>query len=76
MEAELQRARKCDSIGIFAGGIAHDFHNLLAIVLGGIGLALMQMSDPEPDVQENMHHATRTALSITEASGQEDKNGL
>ncbi len=38
MEQELFRADKLQSIGILAGGIAHNFNNLLAVILGNINL--------------------------------------
>lgn len=38
MELELFRADKLQSIGILAGGIAHNFNNLLAVILGNINL--------------------------------------
>ncbi len=36
---ELQRAGKLESIGALAGGIAHDYNNLLTGILGNINLA-------------------------------------
>ena len=39
IEAELQHARKMESIGVLAGGVAHDFNNILGIVLGNAELA-------------------------------------
>ena len=36
MEKELLMAKKIEAAGIFAGGIAHDYNNLLFIILGNI----------------------------------------
>jgi signal transduction histidine kinase len=32
--AELRRSRQVETLGLLAGGVAHDFHNLLAAILG------------------------------------------
>jgi two-component system cell cycle sensor histidine kinase/response regulator CckA len=40
MEAELFKAKKLESIGILAGGIAHDYNNLLSVIMGNLSLAL------------------------------------
>jgi two-component system, cell cycle sensor histidine kinase and response regulator CckA len=39
MEQELARARRLESMGILAGGLAHDYNNLLSMILGNISLA-------------------------------------
>ncbi|MCF8063196.1 MAG: PAS domain S-box protein [Deltaproteobacteria bacterium] len=39
MEEELLRAKKLESIGVLAGGIAHDYNNLLTAMMGYITLA-------------------------------------
>ena len=41
MERELLRSRKLESLGTLAGGIAHNFNNLLTGIMGNISLALL-----------------------------------
>ena len=48
MEGELQKARKFESIGILSGGFAHDYNNLLSMILGNLSLAQMSVS-PEDE---------------------------
>jgi signal transduction histidine kinase len=52
LEAQLILTQKLEAIGTLAGGVAHDFNNVLAGIIGYIELALLQLSDhPEPDPQ-------------------------
>lgn len=57
MEDEVLKARKLESIGILAGGIGHDFNNLLSAILGNIGLAQRLL---EPD--HRIHDLLSSAL--------------
>ncbi len=46
LESQLRHAHKMEAIGTLAGGIAHEFNNLLGIILGNAELAI-------DDVREN-----------------------
>lgn len=44
MEAQLQRSRKMEAIGLLAGGVAHDFNNILSGIVSYPDLLLMQLA--------------------------------
>ncbi len=46
LEKQMHQAQKMESIGRLAGGVAHDFNNMLAIILGYSELVLAQL-DPD-----------------------------
>ena len=47
VERELLRVQKLESIGVLAGGVAHDFNNILTAILGNISLAKYCANSPE-----------------------------
>ena len=40
LESQLRQAAKMEALGVLAGGVAHDFNNVLATILGNAELAL------------------------------------
>jgi signal transduction histidine kinase/ActR/RegA family two-component response regulator len=46
LETRLYRAQKLESLGLLAGGIAHDFANLLTVILTSTSLASARAQDP------------------------------
>ena len=51
MEMLLQRAQKMETIGLLAGGIAHDLNNILSAIVGYPDLLLSQLS-PENELRK------------------------
>ncbi len=63
-EAQLTQAQKMESVGRLAGGVAHDFNNMLGVILGHTELALLQADenhDLYADLKEIQKAAKRSA---------------
>ena len=48
MESQLIQARKLESVGRLAGGVAHDFNNMLGVVAGNTEMILQDMDPDNP----------------------------
>jgi PAS domain S-box-containing protein len=68
LERQLQEARRAESLVGLAGGIAHEFNNLLVGILGNAGLALMELPDSSParETIEEMEAAARRAATLAQ----------
>jgi PAS domain S-box-containing protein len=48
LELELRQAQKLEAVGRLAGGVAHDFNNLMAVVSGNVSVLLAGVSTDSP----------------------------
>ncbi len=64
LEIQLQQAQKMEAVGHLAGGVAHDFNNMLQVIIGCGSLMEMQMEDDSslrPLVTQILNSAEKSA---------------
>jgi len=67
LQAQLLQAQKLESIGRLAGGVAHDFNNMLGVILGHTELAQNQLEKDHPlfSSLEEIRKAGQRSVNIT-----------
>jgi PAS domain S-box-containing protein len=68
LEAQLHRAQKLEAVGRLAGGVAHDFNDLLTVILGYSDLLLDQLGEDRILYQEvaEIRRAADRASTLTQ----------
>ncbi len=68
LEAQFIEAQKMEAVGQLAGGVAHDFNNILAVIVGYSNL-IQSALDPDSPLRkytEQVHHSADRATGLTQ----------
>jgi len=67
LQGQLQQAQKMEAVGRLAGGVAHDFNNMLGVILGRAEMIMLDMKpgDAHYEDLEEIQRATGRSASLT-----------
>ncbi len=84
-EAKLREASKMEALGVLAGGVAHDFNNILMAISANTELATMQLGDDDKvreklarieSASDRAEHLVGQILLFSRQSRQQERQAL
>ncbi len=67
LQEQLGQVQKMESVGRLAGGLAHDYNNMLGVILGYVELAVLKAGEDSPILSdlEEIRKAARRSANLT-----------
>jgi two-component system, cell cycle sensor histidine kinase and response regulator CckA len=69
LEAQMQNAQRMESVGVLAGGVAHEFNNLLTSIMGYASMAALDLPGGSR-ARTNIDHVLSAAKSAADLTQQ------
>jgi PAS domain S-box-containing protein len=69
LEEQLRQSQKMESVGRLAGGVAHDFNNMLGVIIGSADLCQHQIA-PDSPLQKYLDHIIKAAQRSSDITRQ------
>ena len=69
LEMQMRHLQKMEAVGRLAGGVAHDFNNILTAILGYSNMLLLE-KDLAPSVSEQLQEIAKAAERASQLTGQ------
>ena len=69
LASQFQQAQKMEAVGMLAGGVAHDYNNMLSVILGYTELALNKV-DPAQPLHADLEEIYKAAIRSTDITRQ------
>ena len=77
MDEEKMRQQKLESLNLLAGGIAHDYNNILVAILGNINLLQLEdLNSEQNDILNDLENGTLRARDLTKQLLTFSKGGI
>lgn len=66
LEEQLRQSQKMQAIGQLAGGVAHEFNNMLQVITGFLSLAVEELKVKAPEAVNDLTQATDAAMRASD----------